>query len=210
MVILLMRLSGKRELGQLETGELVMAFMISEVAATPLSDKSVPLIDGITPTITLVLLEVILSFLCTKSKTVRKIFSGLPCVLIEKGVLQQKALKKNRMTTEELLSLIRISGCSSIGEVYYAILEPSGNLSVIPKCTKRPPTSEELGTNVTESGAQHIIISNGKLNADKINALGLNEAWARKKIADKGFSKFDDVFFFGVDDGGEVEIIGME
>lgn len=207
LILLLMRVSGKREVGQLELSELVTAFMISELASIPITDNNIPLLYGIIPTVTLICLEVFLSYLCMKSKNMRKVFSGFPAVLIEKGELKQKELEDSRLTVEELLSSLRVLGYADISNVYYAILEPSGNLSVIPKCSERPPTVKEMSMTVKETGAQHIIISDGTVNLYELNRLGFDYKWLESQLKKGGAKSEKDVFFLGVDDANNVIFI---
>ncbi len=207
IIVLLMRLSGKREIGQMELTELVTAFMVSELASIPISDNDIPLLYGIIPTVTLICLEVFLSYLCTKSKKARIIFSGYPEILVDKGSLNQKALSDARLTVEELLSSLRVLGYGNLSDVYYAILEPSGNISVIPKCTQRPPTTEELNIKADETGVQHVIISDGKINMASLHRTGLDVMWVDSQLKKQGIKSRADVFFFGVDDSKKVMLI---
>lgn len=210
LIVLLMRVSGKREVGQLELTELVTTFMISELASIPITNNNIPLLYGIIPTVTLICLEVFLSLLCLKSRKVRRAFSGVPAVLIDKGKLNQKELCESRLTLEELLSSLRVLGYSDISSVYYAILEPSGNISVIPKCTERPPTAKELCVAVEESGAEHIIISDGVLNAAAMNRLGFDFKWLNSQLSKNGCKSVSDVFYLGVDDLNKVTLVQKE
>ena len=210
LIVLLMRITGKREVGQLELTELVTAFMISELASIPITDNNIPLLYGIIPSITLVCLEVFLSFMCMKSRKVRHIFSGTPAVLVEKGKLVQKELENARLTLEELMSSLRVLGYSDLSSVNYAILEPSGNLSVIPKSSERPPTVNELSMQVKEKGVEHIIISDGVVTVNELNKFGFDEKWLSSQLKKHGCTEPEQVFFMGVDDANSVNLIKKE
>ena len=167
LIVLLMRVSGKREVGQLELTELVTTFMISELASIPITNNNIPLLYGIIPTVTLICLEV-------------------------------------------FLSSLRVLGYSDISSVYYAILEPSGSISVIPRCTERPPTAKELCVAVEESGAEHIIISDGVLNAAAMNRMGFDFKWLNSQLSKNGCKSVSDVFYLGVDDLNKVTLVQKE
>ena len=150
IIVALMRLTGKRQIGQLELTELVTAFMVSELAANPISDNSVPLLYGIIPAMTLVSLEVFLSYISLKSKTFRRMVAGNALALINKGNIDIKQMNNARITVEELLSAMRSAGISCMSNIEYAFLEPNGTISVIPKASENPPSSMDMGISVSE------------------------------------------------------------
>lgn len=210
LIVLLMRLTGKREVGQLELTELVTAFMISELASIPITDNNIPLLYGVIPTITLVCLEVMLSFLCIKSRIMKKIFSGNPSMIIRNGVIDTKAMNDARFSLPELMSALRVAGYYSLSEVNYAILEPNGTLSVVPYAGERPPSGNELSLCVPDKGMEHILITDGQVNSKELTKLGLNNSWLYSQLSKNGCKSEKDVFFFGVNDSKEVNIIRME
>lgn len=210
LIVLLMRLTGKREVGQLELTELVTAFMISELASIPITDNNIPLLYGVIPTITLVCLEVMLSFLCIKSRIMKKIFSGNPSMIIRNGVIDTKAMNDARFSLPELMSALRVAGYYSLSEVNYAILEPNGTLSVVPYAGERPPSGNELSLSVPDKGMEHILITDGQVNSKELTKLGLNNSWLYSQLSKNGCKSEKDVFFFGVNDSKEVNIIRME
>ena len=125
-LILIMRFLGKRQIGELQLSELVTALLLSEVASQPLTNASAPLLYAIAPVLTLVCLEIILSFICTKSAPIKSLLEGKPSMVISRGHIQQKEMLKIRMTAEDLLSALRLKDISSPDEVEYAYLEQNG------------------------------------------------------------------------------------
>ena len=210
LIVLLMRLTGKREVGQLELTELVTAFMISELASIPITNNNIPLLYGVIPTVTLVSLEVFLSYLCIKSKLMKKLFSGLPAVLINKGKVNQKEMNSSRISLPELMSTLRVLGYSALSEVNYAILEPSGNLSVIPMAGDRPPTGNEMSLSIPDKGMEHILISDGVLFQKELDACSVNHSWLESQLAKNNCPDIKNVFYFGVNDAKDVNIILKE
>ena len=210
LVVALMRLTGKRQIGQLELTELVTAFMISELAANPISDNSIPLLYGIIPGIILVCLEVLLSFISIKSKIFRKLLSGSALALVRKGKLDKEQMKKARITIEELVSAMRIAGTPGMSEVQYAFLEPNGTISIIQKATELPPSSKDMNIQVDEPGIEHPVIIDGNINKKELGALGINEVWIGKKLKENGFKNINDVFYMGVNDLLEIYVVGKE
>ena len=207
LIVLLLRLSGKREVGQLELTELVTTFMISELASSPITNNNIPLLYGIIPTATLVCLEVFLSFAGLKSSFFSKLLSGTPAILISKGVLRKKELFNSRISMNELMSSLRVMGISQISDVEYAILEPSGKLSVIQKAKSTSPTREDLNIFPDEKGIDHIIIADGKVMNRNLAECNLDIQWLDKNLKKNSFSSPKQVFFMGVNDKNEVTII---
>lgn len=210
LIVTLMRLTGKRQIGQLEITELVTAFMISELAASPISDNTIPLLYGVIPAVTLVCLEVFLSYISIKSRTFRRLVAGNALALIKNGQLDEKQMKKARITVEELVSAMRMSGVGSLKCVEYAFLEPGGNISIIVKETESPPSAEVLGIKIKNAGIEHPVIVDGRVNFKTLEMLGFNESWLRETIKSEGYSNKKDIFYLGVNDLGEIYTVGKE
>ncbi len=204
LTIFSFRLMGKRQVGELQLSELVCAIFISELATLPVGNKSTPLIYGIIPIIFLVSSEVIISFLSTKFVSVKKIFDSSPDILIDKGTLKESALLKARMTVEELLSQLRQQGVSNISEVYYAILESNGKLSIIQKSEYKPLTPHDSNIQVSENGVDHAIIIDGKINQAAMTAVGKKEEWLIKEVKKQGYQKIEEIFLMTLDESGNI------
>ena len=131
-IIFGIRLLGKRQVGELEPTELVLALLIADLASVPMQENGIPLLAGLIPIVTLLCLSMIMSVLMMRSIKFRALLCGRPSILIENGILKQKELSKNRFTLDELMEELRGKGISSIADVKYAILENSGQLSILP------------------------------------------------------------------------------
>jgi len=152
LVMIVIRVMGKRQIGELQPFELVLAIMIAELATVPMEDKEIPLINGIIPILTLLLLQVAITFISLKSDKLRGVISGTPSVLIENGKIIESELRKLRYNLTDLLEQLRLKNFPNIADVEYAILETSGELSIIPKSQKRPVTPEDLNIPTSYEG----------------------------------------------------------
>ncbi|MBR7082256.1 MAG: DUF421 domain-containing protein [Oscillospiraceae bacterium] len=199
-----MRLMGKRQLGQLEPSELVVAVLISDLAASPLQDNAIPLMHGLIPVVILVCCEILVSGAVVKSIKFRAFICGKPSVLIKNGVIDQREMHKNRFTIDELTEELRGQGITEIDKVKYAILETDGSLSVLPYPSACPVTASQLGLEPEDSGYPVIIINNGRVLDGNLRVKGLNDAWLRKQLKNRGISSPDEVYLMSVNDLGQI------
>ena len=203
-----LRLMGKRQIGELEPGELVLTMMISDLATVPMQDFGIPLLAGVIPILTLLALSMLLSQLSLTRLRFRALACGTPSILIREGVLQQEAMRKNRYTLDELLEELRGQGCSSIRDVKYAVLENSGRLSVLPWTRQQPPTAAQLKLEVEEDAALPVILVNdGRLLRRNLEAQGLDEAWLRETLRKEGLSSHREAFLLSVDEAGRITCV---
>ena len=206
-----LRLMGKRQIGELEPGELVLTMMISDLATVPMQDFGIPLLAGVIPILTLLSLSMLLSQLSLSSLRFRRLACGAPSVLIRDGVLQQKAMRKNRYTLDELLEELRGQGCAGVEDVKYAVLENSGRLSVLPWARNQPPTAEQLGVEAKEDVTLPVVLVNdGRLLRRNLTAQGLDEAWLREVLRKEGLSSHREAFLLTLDETGKVTCIRKE
>ena len=205
-----MRFSGKRQIGELQLSELITTFLLSELASYPLTDPSVPFLHAAVPIITIVCLEIILSFLATKSAIMKKILDGKPSIIIRRGVLDQKEMLKMRLSLEDLLCAIRLNGIAAISDVDYAILEQNGQISVFPKEKKREITLSDLSLKGEDSGLAHDVIADGRIIEENLKNANKTPAWLEKKLKEKHIFDISDVFLMTVDDSGGVSIVRKE
>ncbi|MCG8499731.1 MAG: DUF421 domain-containing protein [Firmicutes bacterium] len=204
LVITAIRIMGKRQIGELHPSELVVTIMISELAAIPMEDTGTPLINGVLPIITLIIAEITLSFITLKSETARTIISGSPSVLIENGKINEKELEKLRFNMDDLMEELRVNNCSNIADVEFAILETSGQLSVIPKSQKRPLTAQDMALSTQYEGMPITVISDGKVNYYNLRKAGFDRKRLAKKLAKLGVKDLSDVFFASLDTQGNL------
>lgn len=203
-----LRLMGKRQIGELEPGELVLTMMISDLATVPMQDFGIPLLAGVIPILTLLALSMLLSQLSLSSLRFRRLLCGTPSVLIREGVLQQEAMRRNRYTLDELLEELRGQGVSAVEDVKYAVLENSGQLSVFPWTRRQPPTADQLGLEVEEDVTLPVVLINdGRLLRRNLTARGLDEAWLREVLQKEGLASHREVFLLTLDETGRVSCV---
>ena len=200
LVIFALRVMGKRQIGELQPSELVVAIMISDLATTPVSDINIPLMAGIIPILTLLVFEVAMSFLTLKSEGFRNLLSGRPTVIIKNGVVSQTELKKLRFSIEDLLEQLRLKDIFSISDVYMAILETNGELTVVENSSKKTVTAEDLNLTVKQEKIPLVLISDGKLRKEHLKESGFDKKWVLDTIREYNIEKIEDVFIFSIDD----------
>lgn len=202
LVVIVMRIMGKPQIGELQPFELVIAIMISELAAVPMADTEIPLLNGIIPILTLLLAQVSLSYWALKSEKARQFICGRPSILIEKGLILENEMRRLRMNINDLLEQLRVKNFPNIAEVDYAILETNGELSVIPKGTSRPVQTKDLGISSPDPGLPVTLIIDGVVNQSDLNKAGLNLATLTQLMSREGVHKLTDVFFASIDNTG--------
>ncbi len=209
-VVLTLRLLGKRQIGELEPSELVVTIVISEVAAMPIQDTSESLVNSLVVIFLLLILEVLLSFGAYKSFAARKLFYGTPSVFYEKGIINQKEMKKQRFNLNDLMECVRNTGATSLSEVDFVIMETNGNVSVIPKTEHRAVELSDIGLSAAPAQISYIIIDNGAINQNNLKRLGFNAEWLKKQLKSKKIPDASEVFCMTADKSGEVVIITNE
>lgn len=197
---------GKHQIGQLQPYELVITIMISELAAVPMQDTDIPILNGIIPILTLLFIQVTLSFISMKSEKARRIINGGPSVLIENGKIVEGELKKIRYNLNDLLEQLRLKGFPNIADVEFAILETSGKLSVVPKSQKRPVNPEDLNINTSYEGLPVALVIDGEVKKENLARTNLDEQWLLKEINKTGLTAISQVFLASLDSSGKLFI----
>ncbi len=211
LIMIGLRLMGKRQIGELEPSELVLTMMISDLATVPMQDFGIPLLAGVIPILTLLALSMLLSQLSLHSLRFRALVCGTPSVLIREGVVQQTAMRENRYTLDELLEELREQGYSSIADIKYAVLENSGQLSVLPWARQQPPTAEQLGVDVhDETTLPVVLINDGRVLRKNLAACRRDEAWLTETLQRNGLVSPKEVFLLTQDDQGQIVCIKKE
>ena len=206
-----LRLMGKRQIGELEPSELVLTMMISDLATVPMRDVGIPLLAGVIPILTLLALSMLLSQLSLGSLRLRELICGTPAVLIRQGVIQQEAMRKNRFTVDELLEELRSQGICRVEDVKYAVLENSGQLSVLPWNTCQPPSAQQLGVEPEDDVTLPVIlISDGRVLGKRLAACGRDEAWLKKQLRQRNVQDIRHVFLMTVDEKGHIYLAKKE
>ena len=205
-VITAIRLMGKRQIGDMQPGELVVTLLISEIAAIPLQDTSQPLVLGIAAMFTLVSLEIIISIAAMKSLTIRKLISGKSVVVIKNGVIDQNAMARVRLTVLDLIELLRAQDVFSLDSVSYAVLEVNGSLSVLLKEDKQPITAQDLKNQTQKEGMPLPVISDGKFVEESISALEVSREDILKMVLANGL-EVAQVFLLNLDRYGNFTLV---
>lgn len=181
-----MRLMGKREIGQLQPFELAISIMIADLASTPMADPGIPLTNGIIPILALLVMHLTISILNIKSIKARQILCGKPSILIYRGRVDEKMLKKERFTVNELEERLRGSNVVNIGDVEYAILETNGQVTVIQKPEKRNATPEDFGIKPEYEGIAYDLVLDGKVMYENLKLLKKDYEWLKKQVSKFG------------------------
>lgn len=207
VLILSVRLMGKREIGQMEASEFVVAMLIADLAAVPMQDGSIPLLAGVVPILTVLGLELVLSFLVMKSVVFRKFLCGKPVILIDNGQVLQDNLRSTRVTMDELMSHLRQKDVLSPDQVQYAILETDGNLSVFPYPRHQPASAEAAKVKVKQLSLPITVINDGKLSREDLKRAGKDMVWLRNTLG-RHKARQDNTLLLTVDGEDHVVWIG--
>ena len=186
IVLVVMRLMGKREIGQLQPFELAISIMIADLASIPMTEIGIPIFNGIVPILGLLVMHLILSLINLKSLKAREIICGKPSILIYRGKINEKELKKERFTINELEERLRGNNVVNLGDVEYAILETSGQVTVIQKPEKRNTIPEDFNIVPEYEGIPYDLVVDGKVMNKNLKAIGKNYNWLKKQV-----EKFD-------------------
>ena len=203
IVLIVMRLMGKRQIGELQPFELAISIMIADLASVPMSELGIPLTNGIIPILGLLVMDLLISWLNMKSINFRKIVCGKPSILIYRGKIDEKQLKKERFTINELQERLRGNDIFDIADVEYAILETNGEISVITKPEKKNLTPEDMGIKVEYEGIPYDLVVEGKVMHENLKTIGKNEKWLDKEL-DKFNTKSKDVLIATINGKGEI------
>lgn len=194
------RLLGKHQVSELEPAEFALALIIADVASVPMQDFGIPLLTGIIPIITLLCLSMILSIISMKSLKLRALLTGVPSILVRDGKLDQKEMRRNRMTLDEILEELRLQGYTNLSDIRYAVLETNGQLSLLPYAEEKPPTAKDLKVSVDDTGLPLVLINDGRLISANLKRRGLSKDWLDKQLHKHSASDVSEVFLLTVDD----------
>ena len=203
VVLVVMRLMGKREIGQLQPFELAISIMIADLASTPMADAGIPISNGIIPILALLVMHLIISVLNIKSIKARQILCGKPTILIYRGRIDEKMLRRERFTVNELEERLRGSNIVNIGDVEYAILETSGQVTVIQKPNKKNVTVEDLGIKKEYEGLTYDLVLDGKIMYENLEILKKDYKWLKKQVNKFGIEP-NQALIVTIDGKGEI------
>ena len=203
LVLVIMRMMGKREIGQLQPFELAISIMIADLASVPMANIGVPIFSGIIPILALLVMHLIISNINLKSINMRKIICGKPTILVYRGKIDEKILKKEKFTINELQERLRGEGVFNLGDVEYAILETSGQISVIQKPDKRTTTPADFNILPEYEGIPYDLVVDGKVMNDNLKSLGKNYKWLEEQVAKFGL-KPEEAIVVTIDGKGQI------
>lgn len=182
LLILIMRLMGKRQIGELEITDLVTTLLISEIASLPITNHEIPVLAAVIPMITLLVLEVLSSWILVRFPRLRGLVSARPTVIMQNGHLNQTALSELRLSLEELMSEIRQQGLTALSQVDCAILEKNGKLTILPRSECSPPTAEQMNLKPPQDKLSHVVYCNGAYNKNGLQLIGKDRAWLEREL----------------------------
>lgn len=203
------RLLGKRQIGQLEPSELVVAMLVADLAAIPLQEEAVSLLSGLIPMATVLLLEFGVSMLCLRSVRLRRLLCGKPVILISNGEVLQENLRRTRITMDELTGMLREKDMLELEEVQFAILETNGNLSVFPFPASLPPSARASGIRVKRQFLPVTVIADGWLYRENLALAGKDEAWLNEVLQQKN-ATVRETWLLTVDAGDHIFFVARE
>lgn len=202
-VIFALRLMGKRQIAQLQPAELVVTILLSQIAATPMQDNDIPMINTFISILVLVGTEILLSAAGLKSGRLRELMQGNPVILIRDGEIDQKQMRRLRYSLDDVLETLRQKDVFSISDVQYAIAETNGNISVLLKPEKRTASAEDVNAAADDAGLECAVIMDGRVISGGLSECGISEKKLEKIIKEAGLSK-EEIFLLTVDRNGRV------
>ena len=206
VVLFLYRLMGKRQLGQMQPFELVLTLIIADLATIPMAEVSVPVLHGIVPLLTLVIVHFVLTFLCKISNRFAWFLSGKPVIVINPNGIDYKALKNLNISVDDVFEAIRGCGYFSIEQIQYAIMETNGKMSIMPKSQFAPVTVGDMKFDVEKSAIPVNIINEGKIVKENLQIAGIDENDIKNILLQAKIKKVKDVLILTVDKNGQVYI----
>ncbi|MGM9575659.1 MAG: DUF421 domain-containing protein [Oscillospiraceae bacterium] len=203
-ILISMRIMGKRQLGEMEISEFIVAALIADLAATPLQDIGIPLLNGLVPIIIMFCFEIIIAGLNMRSVKLRKLTYGRPEIIIRDGRIIREAMHKNRFTLDELMQELRAQGLTDTAQVEYAVLETNGQLSIILKSGDQPATASQMGVDGDDVSYAHIIINEGRILDNNLKLLGRDRRWLANELKRQNLRSADEVYILTLSENGSV------
>ncbi len=203
-ILISMRIMGKRQLGEMEISEFIVAALIADLAATPLQDIGIPLLNGLVPIIIMFCFEIIIAGLNMRSVKLRKLTYGRPEIIVRGGKIIREAMQKNRFTLDELMQELRAQGLTDTAQVEYAVLETNGQLSIILKSGDQPVTASQMGVVGDDVSYAHIIINEGRILDNNLELLGRDRRWLSNELKRQNLRSADEVYILTLSENGSV------
>ena len=201
-VMAAIRVMGNRQIGELQPSELVITIILGDLASVPMQETGIPITSGIVPIITLVFTEVVISFLCLKSKKLRSFLSGRPSIVIQNGEINTPELRRLRLNVDDLLEELRNKDVSDINDVDMAIVDTNGQMCIIPKPDRRPLTPRDIGLTPDKETLPYTLVSDGRIISDNLKKTGKTEEWLTGEIKKSGYTVRDIILATYSESGG--------
>ncbi|MBP1156551.1 MULTISPECIES: DUF421 domain-containing protein [unclassified Paenibacillus] len=202
IVFLTLRIMGKREIGKLSVFDLVISIMIAEIAVFVLEDLNKPMVEGILPMVTLVAVQLLIAYISLKNERLRRLFEGKPSAIIDGGKLNREEMRKQRYNLDDLLLQLRENKVLNVADVEFAVLEPSGKLTILEKKHKTERHLEGQASFRYE-GLPLPLIMDGKVQDESLEKLGKTRFWLKNELQSQGVKDFKEVFFCSIDHRGK-------
>ena len=208
-IIFAIKMMGKRQISDLQTSELVITILISNIAAIPMQNTAQPLLTGIIPILVLICCEILASFLMLKNLKIRQLICGKPIIVINEGKIDQKAMEYLRLSTEDLSEQLRQLDVFSLDDVWFAIMETNGQMSVMKKSEKQPPDAMALKLKVPNGELETVVVSDGIISESSLQRCDLSKDWL-SEIFEKEKVKLEDIFIMTAKKSKQYKIIKKE
>lgn len=209
VIIIAVRLMGKRQISELQTSELVVTLLISDIAAIPMQDSGQPLVSGLLPIGILIVCEILASIWMLKNTKIRRAICGRPIVVINNGKIEQQEMRRLRMSTEDLSAQLRQKNIFTLEDVAYAIMETNGKMSVIKKADKDSPTAEMLGIVPPDTGIETVVVNDGVISDFSLMLIHKDKLWL-EGILQKETIPLSEIFIMTANVKGDFQIIKKE
>lgn len=206
LIIFSIRLMGKRQLGELQPSELVVTILVSNIATLPIEDINIPMAMGVIPILTLVSLDVLMSYASLKSRRLRRVISGSPKIIISDGVIDQRQLRELRFTVDDLTASLRELDIFDISEVQFAIVETTGKISAFQRSDERACTAGMMKRAEKNKNPPMLVIDGGHIIKPALKKIGKNAEWLEKVLCDNSVSS-ENVFILTADTDGDYTLV---
>lgn len=204
LVLVVIRLMGKRQIGQLQPFELVVTILIADLVAIPMQDRGLALINGVIPVLTLLITQTVISYLALKSKKLRSIICGQPTIMVENGKIKWENFRDNLYNLDDLQEQLRTKGFFDLQDVEFALLETNGSLSVLPKADRRPLTPADMKIDPGYEGLSLPLILDGEIQEENLGKAALSKEWLAGELAKFGITDLSRVIIASLDTKGRL------
>ena len=209
VLLLTIRLLGKRQLGEMEPSEFVVSMLLANLATIPMEEPDTPVFHGILPIVLVFGAERLIAYISLRSVGIRKFFCGKPVILIENGEISVENLRKTRVNLDELTMHLREKDIFDLSTVKFAILETNGQISTLLYGKDQPPTARDLGTKVKENQLPITLISDGCIMEENLSIAGKDLSWLRRELQKRN-CELNNVFLLTIDGGEKVYFVSKK